>query len=281
MDWRYHDRYFSVFAGTGWTGYIGDLTNGKPLSSGLSHFNLGVEARLYSKIAARVQVGTYRIEGSDQNAPDNSYNRQRNLSFEAQNFEWQAQAVYYFLKYNKKYYKRRTYEPYLAFGVGQTFYFPTVELTDSEGVVTKFNLRDFNTETETYAKSTVIIPLSLGVKAAINEFLNLSLDLGYRFTFSGHLDDVYGNYADPNGDTQGYPDGTDGSRLSNRKFEVGTINQEAFDELIPGQKRGNGKYDSYFLANFNIELYLPRDLFKSKKGRGRKQKIIGKPSAYD
>ncbi|MGL1886453.1 MAG: DUF6089 family protein [Reichenbachiella sp.] len=283
MDWQYHDRYFSVFTGTGWTGYVGDLTNGTPFSSSLSNFNLGIEARLYSHIAARIQVGTYRIEGSDKNAADSSFNRQRNLSFQSQNYEWQLQAIYYLFKYKGKYYKRRTYEPYLGVGVGQTFFNPKADITDSEGNTNTFALHDYRTETETYKKNTFTIPMSIGLKAAFNEFINIGLDLGYRFTFSGHLDDVYGNYADPNGDKTGYPDGTTEASLSNRKFEddVYIVNQEAFDKLIPGEKRGNGNYDGYFVINFNIEVYLPRGVFKSKKGRGRKESIIKKPSAYD
>lgn len=282
-DWQYHDRYFSVQAGTGWTGYIGDLSHDKPFSDGLSHFNIGVEARLYSKLAARVQYMTYKIEGSDKNASDSSFYRQRNLSFHSQNHEWNLQAVYYFFDYKGKYYKRRAYEPYIAIGVGQTFFNPKADVTDVEGKTRSYALRDHRTETKSYNKSAWIIPIDLGVKLVINEFLNLGVDLGYRFAFTGYLDDVYGNYANPEGSGTGYPDGTIEATLSNRKFEndVYIINQEAFDALTPGAKRGNGKYDSYFMANFNIELYLPRDVFKSKKGRGRKGKILGKPGAYD
>ncbi|PIB36105.1 hypothetical protein BFP72_12220 [Reichenbachiella sp. 5M10] len=284
FDWQYHDRYFSVFAGTGWTGYVGDLTNGKPFTSGLSHFNIGAEARLYSRIAARVQYTVYKLEGSDKNAADSSYNRQRNLSFHSVNHEWQAQMVYYLFKYNKKYYKRRPYEPYVAIGVGQTFFNPKADLYDTQADKIKtYPLRDYRTETDSYGKAAWIIPVDLGVKLAINEFMNLGVDAGYRFAFTGYLDDVHGDYADPNGDGTGYPDGTISSSLSNRKFEsdVYIINQEAFDELIPGAQRGNGKFDSYFMLNFNLEIYLPKDVFRSKKGRGRKGKILGKPGAYD
>ncbi|MCV9386879.1 DUF6089 family protein [Reichenbachiella ulvae] len=282
FDWQYHDRYFSVYTGTGWTGYVGDLTHDKPFTKGLSHFNIGVEARLYSKIAARAQYAYYIIEGSDKNAADSSFYRQRNLSFESRNHEWSVQLVYYFFDYSGKYYKRRTYEPYFALGIGQTFYNPEAKLTNVEGETNSYALRDLNTETKSYGNSAWMVPVSFGVKLVVNEFLNLGVDLGYRFTFTGHLDDVYGYYADPNGDGSAYPDETIESKLSNRKFEesVYIINQEAFDQLVPGKKRGNGKNDHYFMANINIELYLPKDIFRSKKGRGRKGKIIGKPGAY-
>lgn len=275
LGWQLHDRYFSIYAGTGWTGYIGDLTNGSPFSEGLSHYNFGIEARLYTRIGARVQVAQYKLRGLDANAADSSFNRQRNLSFHSKNFEWQVQGVYYFLKYRGKYHKRRTYEPYLAAGFGKTYFSPKADFTDINDVTETYDLRSIGTETETYGKSTWIIPVNIGVKAALNEFLNLSLDMGYRFTFTGYLDDVHGRYAGP------FDDGSIEASLSNRKDEVPEINSEAYDALVPGAQRGNGKNDGYFLINLNLELYLPQDLLRGKNGKRRKEKILGKPSAYD
>lgn len=275
LGWQLHDRYFSIYAGTGWTGYVGDLTNGSPLSDGLSHFNVGVEARLYTRIGARIQFAQYKLEGTDLNAADSSFNRQRNLSFHSKNYEWQVQGVYYFLKYRGKYHKRRTYEPYIAAGFGKTYFNPKADFTDVNDVTETYDLRSIGTETQSYGNSTWIIPVNLGVKAALNEFLNLSLDMGYRFTFTGYLDDVFGRYAGP------FDDGSIEASLSNRKNEFPEINEEAYDLFVPNGQRGNGKKDSYFLINLNIELYLPQDLFRGKNGRRRKEKILGKPSAYD
>ncbi|MEO9967894.1 MAG: DUF6089 family protein [Reichenbachiella sp.] len=275
LGWQLHDRYFSIYGGTGWTGYVGDLTNGSPFSDGLSHINLGIEARLYTRIAARIQFSRFKLEGSDQNAADSSFNRQRNLSFHSTNYEWQVQGVYYFLKYRGKYHKRRTYEPYIAAGFGKAYFSPKTEYTDINDVTDTYDLRSIGTETESYGKSTWIIPVNLGVKAALNEFLNLSLDVGYRFTFTGYLDDVHGRYAGP------FEDGSIEASLSNRKNEVPEINEAAYDAFVPGAQRGNGKNDGYFLVNLNLELYLPQDLFRGKNGKRRKEKILGKPSAYD
>lgn len=271
LGWQLHDRYFSVYGGTGWTGYIGELTNKKPFSQGLSHYNIGVEARLYSRVAARVQFSRFDLRGNDQNAPDSTFNRQRNLSFESTNYEWQVEAVYYFLKYRDKYYKRRAYEPYVAAGIGQVFYSPSGALIDTAGISTSYDLRSLNTEGDEYNKSSIIIPVHLGVKAAINEFINLSLDLGYRFTFTGHLDDVNASY------NNSLSSESIAAQLSNRKDEVGIINEAAYNN----SSRGNGTNDGYFLVNLNLELYLPRDLFRSKNGKRKKEKILGKPSAYD
>lgn len=263
VGWQLRDRYFSFYGGTGWTGYFGDLTHDKPVSNGLSNFSFGVEARLYYKLSARAQYSYYRIEGSDTNAEDSSSYRQRNLSFRSKNHEWSLQAVYYFYKYGGKYHKRRTYEPYIYTGIGQTFYKPEAQYNG-----TWYDLRSLQTEQETYNKSALIIPVGLGVKMRINEFINLGVDLGYRYALTKHLDDVAGNYADT------YERGTIEGFLSNRSDQIPVINQEALNEMRAGQPRGSNSNDSYLMANINLELYLPGDLFKSKKGR--REKIIGK-----
>ena len=270
LNWQLRDRYFSIYAGTGWSGYFGELTNGNPMSNGFSNYNFGIEASLYSKIATRVQGTYYRIEGSDTNAPDSSANRQRNLSFQSKNWEWNFQAMYYFLKYQGKYHKRRTYEPYFAIGIGQTFYNPKGQYNGVD-----YALRELGTENQSYGKSAWVIPVGLGMKAAFNEFLNVTLDVGYRYSFSSHLDDVSGSYAGP------FDLGTIEGFLSNRSDQIPTINQEAFDSISPGASRGTGKNDSYLLISVSIELYIPGDIFKSKQGDVPKEKWMSKPSAYD
>lgn len=270
LNWQLTDRYFSLYLGTGRTGYIGDLSNSKPLTGGLGHFNIGIEARLYTRVGARIQATFYKLEGSDVHAQDSSANRQRNLSFKSNNIEYVLQGVYYFHKYGGMYHKRRTYEPFIAAGVGYTTYNPQADL---RGIT--YNLRDLRTEGELYGNKSLIIPVNLGVKAKLNEFMNLTLDLGYRFTFTDYLDDVSKTYGGP------FADGTIEASLSNRKDEIPVVNQEAYERFIPGAKRGDAsKMDTYFFINFNIEIYLPSDLFKSKGGRVKKEKIIGKPSAY-
>ncbi|MFY0651133.1 MAG: outer membrane beta-barrel protein [Cyclobacteriaceae bacterium] len=270
MGWEYNDRFFSAYIGTGRAGYLGELTNGKPLASGLSLVNFGVEARLLSQLGAKVQIAKYRLEGSDENAADSSANRQRNLSFFSKNYEISLQAIYYLFPYTGKYHTRRTYEPYIGLGVGYNTFNPKTTL---DGV--EYTLSDYRTENQDYAKSGIVFPISLGVKAKLNEFMNLNLDLGYRIIFTDYLDDVSGVYGGP------YPDGSIPSRLSNRKDEIPQVNDAVYEQLITGNARGNPTTkDKYFFINFSVEIYAPRDLFKSRGGKTRKEKIIGKPSAY-
>ncbi len=270
MGWEYNDRFFSAYLGTGRAGYLGELTNGKPLAGGLSMLNLGVEARLLSRVAARVQVTHFRLEGSDENAPDSSANQQRNLSFLSKNVEMMLQGVYYFKRYSGMYYKRTNYEPYVAAGIGYMWFNPQAKL-DGEYYV----LSDYKTENKTYNKTSQVIPLSAGLKMKLNEFMNLNLDLGYRITFTDYLDDVSTVYGGP------FPDGSLEARLSNRKDQIPKVNDEAYDSYTVGNPRGNpADKDAYFHINVSVEVFLPRDLFKNRGGKTRKERIIGKPSAY-
>lgn len=269
FSWQQNDRYFSIYLGTGVTGYIGELTNKRPLVNNPSHFNFGLESRLYTKISTRIQITRYKINGSDSNAPDSSANRQRNLSFTSTNWEFVLQGVYYFHKYSGKYHTRKQYEPYLAFGAGITTFNPK---TKFKGI--SYKLRDFKTEGIAYRKFTYILPLNFGVKAKLNEFINLTVDLGFRFTFTDYLDDVSGYFIQ-------HPEPSISASLANRSNEISIVNQKAFDGYMPGGQRGNNnKYDTYFLINFYIECYLPRDLFKRNIGKVKKEKIIGKRGAY-
>ena len=270
MGWEYNDRYFSVQVGTGRSGYIGELTNGKPLVGGLSMFNVGVEARLLGQLGAKFQYINFDLAGSDENAKDSTVNQQRNLSFFSNNHEFSLQAVYYIFPYTGKYHTRRVYEPYIAVGVAYTLFNPKANLDGTDYV-----LSDFQTEGKAYGKSGIVLPLSLGVKWKLNEFMNLNLDLAWRFTFTDYLDDVSGVYGGP------FTDGSLKSRLSNRKDEIAIVNQNAYDSLVPGAQRGNAaNKDKYFFVNFSLEIYLPQDLFKGRGGSTKKEKIIGKPSAY-
>lgn len=269
FSWQHNDRYFSAYIGTGRTGYFGDLSNRKPLVKDLSHVNIGLEARLFTRLGARVQVTRYKIEGSDVNSADSSATRQRNLSFTSKNWEFVFQGVYYFHRYGGKYHNRKNYEPYIAAGYGITTYNPTTVLAD-----VSYNLRDFQTEGVAYEKTAHVLPLNFGVKGKLNEFMNLTLDLGFRFAFTDYLDDVSGRFI-------AHPEPSISGSLANRSNEISTVNQEAFDSFIPGGKRGdNAKYDKYFIINLFLEFYLPRDLFKRNIGKVKKEKLIGKPGAY-
>lgn len=270
VGWQYNDRYFSLTIGTGKSGYIGDLSHDKYFQKGLAQASLGLEARLLKKWSARAEIYYYNISGSDTRAEDGSFPQQRNLNFTSNNLEYNLSAMYYINQYAGKYYKRRPTELYLHAGIGATKFNP--QTTFGGQVV---NLRDIKTENVAYGSHALVAPLGFGVKFTVNEFVNLIGEAGYRFAFTDYLDDVSGSFGGPYDDKLS-------EAVSNRKFEVGILNQGYYDLMQQGAQRGdNNRRDSYYFLSVKIEAYLPADLFKSKGNKYSKEKIIGKPSGFD
>lgn len=264
LSWQMNDRYFSGQVGFGFASYRGELKHNGSIQNEISNLSVGLEARLWSKVAARFELGRYGIRGNDKHAPDSSYAQQRNLSFTSANYEASLQAVFFMKKYKGDYYKRHRLDPYLFLGVGGTFISPKAKLGS-----TYYNLYDIKTEDESYSRFTAIIPFGAGLKWRITPFLNFNTEITYRYTFSDHLDDVSGNYP------LSYPDLTT-DLLSNRKDEVGVINENAYNQLVPGAARGDSSNkDSYLFLNFKFELFLPPGIFSGKAKTG-----IKKPSAH-
>jgi len=263
FSWQYNDRYFTLSAGTGHTRYFGELNNGKGFQKGLSNASIGIEGRLLSKWSARAEFAYYNVSGSDSYADDSTYNRQRNLSFKTNNFEGYLGAVYYFKPYNKIYHKRRKFEPYAHLGAGITSVNPQAEINGGWE-----KLRPLATEGETYKGRALIVPFGVGVKARISSFINLVGELGYRYTFTDRLDDVSAKY----GSSFGNPLG---QLLSNRKDEVGVINEAAYESMIPGGQRGIKGKDSYLMLQWKLEFYLPGNLLS-----GGTKSWFSKPSAF-
>mgnify|MGYP000050043806 CR=1 FL=1 len=252
LSWQMNDRYFTAQAGFGFASYRGELKHNGSIQNEISNISLGVEARLLPKVGARIEIGRYSIRGHDRHAPDSSYAQQRNLSFSSTNYEISVQGIFYMKKYAGAYYKRHKVDPYLLAGVGATFISPTAELAGQQ-----YNLYDLQTEDTEYSRFTMIFPVGAGLKWKINPFLNFTTEITYRFTLSDYLDDVSGNYPQNPGP------GAD--LLSNRKDEVGVINQEAYDQLVAGAPRGDQQdKDAYLFLNLKFEFFLPPGLFKGK-----------------
>lgn len=250
LSWRLNDRYFSGQAGFGFASYRGELKHNNSVQNEISNLSLGLEARLLDKISARVELARYNIRGHDKHAPDSSFAQQRNLSFHSVNYEASIQGVFFLKKYAGDYYKRARIDPYIFLGVGTTFISPQTDIAAET-----YNLYEIATETNSYSRWTVMIPAGAGLKWKITPFLNFNTEITYRYTFSDHLDDVSGNYPTAYADLAT-------EILSNRKDEVGVINQSAYDQLVPGAPRGDSSdKDGYLFLNLKFEFFLPPGLF--------------------
>lgn len=242
----FNDRYFSTSIGIGRNGYNGELNHGKLLATGIRNLNLGFEARLYDHVGARVELTFFGLKGNDTNAADSSFARQRNLSFQSNNIEFNLQGIFYLNKYSGKYHKRRTWDPFVAVGVGVMRYNPYAKLGGE-----KLFLRKYETEGLKYGKYSLVIPAGIGFKGRVTKFMNVIFEAGYRVTFTDYLDDVSNVYGGPY-------DNLTQELLSNRKDEIPLVNVEAYDQMVPGGRRGDpGNNDHYWLAEVKLEFFLP------------------------
>ncbi len=236
--------------GTGVSTYYGELNSNNSFNDRLSQLNAGIEARLLSRLSARVEATYYTLRGTDSSAPDSSFQKQRNLSFNSRNFQIQLNAVCYLRKYSGDYYTRWQIDPYVYSGIGYTFFNPTAELGGET-----FSLREARTEGVTYKNQAWNVPIGMGIKFKVNEFANIIFDIAYHLAFTDYLDDVSNTYA------LDFPNST-AELLSDRKDEIGVINQEFYDQITPGSSRGNpSDNDSYLLVSLKLELFIPPNLF--------------------
>ncbi len=261
LSWQFKDRYFSVSAGTGTATYFGELNYNNTIADRLSALSLGIEARLLSKLGARIEANYFTLRGSDNKAPDSTFQRQRNLSFQSRNLQLQLLGIYYLKRYQGDYHSRWISDPYLFSGVGYMFYNPTADLGGET-----FSLREALTEGEPYKKWAVTIPVGVGWKFKVNEFSNLIAEVSYHFSFTDYLDDVSNTYATE------FPNST-AELLSDRKDEIGVVNAEFYDQIVPGSMRGDpSKNDNFLLINLKLELFIPPELFS------KKEPVIRKPA---
>lgn len=263
MSWQFNDRYFSLAVGTGSASYFGELNYKNSINDKFSQVSVGVEARLLNRIGARLEANYFILEGSDINAPDSSFQRQRNLSFESRNIQFHLAGIYYLKAYKGDYYKRWIFDPYLVAGVGYLNYNPAAVLGGE-----RFSLRDAMTEGVSYKKWAVTIPFGVGAKFRVNEFLNVNCEVLYNYAFTDYLDDVSNTYATE------FPTST-AELLSDRKDEIGVVNPEFYDQIQPGARRGDSSTkDGFLLISIKAEIFIPPGLFS------RDQPVIKKPSAY-
>jgi len=251
LSWKFNDRYFTLQAGTGTASYFGELNYKNSINDRLNVQSIGVEARLLTKVGARLGIDFFNLSGSDANAPDSTIEKQRNLSFESKNFQVHLAGIYYFRPYKGDYYKRWSFDPYITLGVGYSYFQPKANLGGE-----LIPLRPLETEGISYARWAFSIPAGIGAKFKINDFINLNFEASYHYAFTDYLDDVSMNYR------QEFNTSTT-ELLSNRKNEIPLVNSEFYDQLIPGSKRGNpNNNDSFLIIRAKIEVYLPHTLFQ-------------------
>jgi opacity protein-like surface antigen len=186
---RYNQRMYrhglvSYTAGTAIATYYGDLKDNPVDLWAKPSTQLGINYRFNNHLNFRTEVLWYRISGADSlNGVETGINT-RNLSFRADNFEWNIIALWeVFNKYSR--YNRPTLNPYVFAGAGLTTNNPKATLNGKW-----YNLRPLQTEGVEYSSIVFVLPAGFGFTYHINSNWDLSAEYGYRITFSDYLDDV-------------------------------------------------------------------------------------------
>ena len=255
-------RSLMLVGGTGTSTYFGELANPGDYLDAKPNINAGLQYFFGNHISARAEVTWFTLKGSDAIAGDPG-RVPRNLSFKSNNYEISATGAFSFLPNGNRHYRRPNLNVYAFAGIGLMYYNPTTEYQGQ-----KVALRPLQTELVSYSNFGIIIPYGLGVRFKINPNFNISIEGGYRKTFTDYLDDASTTHKDPSKFTDPIA-----AALSDRRPEIGVPLAK------DGAKRGNpNSKDGYMLLNAKLEYYLPWDFARGSNNPSYYKKR--KPATY-
>ncbi len=263
-----------VFGGA--SNYLGDMTEKLYQNPGVAlGFNLGYQ--LTDRINLRGGFTYAKVKAAD------SLNTQqdivlRNLSFQTSITELSVVGEFNTFDLNIK-----AWTPYLFGGLAVYHFNPYT--FNQQGL--KVFLQPLGTEgqglpgypqTKLYSRAQLAIPFGGGFKYNISDKVRIALEVGLRKLFTDYLDDVSGNYADPNElmAERGQPS----VDLSYREDELpsGDLNYP-----VKGETRGSPKYkDYYYFSGLHLTYVLSTGdgssrLYSSKRGRNKR---FGCPTVF-
>ena len=149
-----------------------------------------------------VNISIYQGSISADDARSNDlFSLERNLHFKSKITE-----LGFITEFNFRPYLSRDPEynhtPFIFAGISRFFFNPTQQLNNNW-----YNLRPLGTEgqdtnlkrsTELYKLTGTSIPFGIGYKFNIYDFLTISVNMGWRITFTDYIDDVSTKYVDQN-----------------------------------------------------------------------------------
>lgn len=239
--------------------YLGDLND----QSMFGTVNLagGLTARINLDTRWAVAFGGVygHIEGGN---PDVVW--RRNLSFKSQIAEGFARVEFNFFPYGLHHGTQKRATPYIFCGVGFFKFNPQAQYVDSlSGMGTWYDLQPLGTEgqgTRAYPDRTkyqlfeVCMPFGIGYRWRISPSVHLTVEYGWRKTWTDYLDDVSTTYVGADvlaGEDGG---GTMAAILADRSGEVvpGYVNGV-------GIKRGDDSLDDWY-SYFNVSLSFSAEM---------------------
>lgn len=236
--------------------YIGDLNDQSMLGTvnlavgGLYRYNFD------ERWSLRLDIDYGHLEGGN---PD--YIARRNLSFRSYLFEGSLRAEFNFFPFSQRD-DHYIWTPYIFGGIGFFAFNPTAYYTDPlSGESDWYDLQPLATEGQgtpmapdrsLYSLKQISMPFGLGFKYNPSKSFTLSVEYGFRKTWTDYIDDVSTTYVD--NDLLAYYMGETSAGLADRSGEVepGYVN-------AAGIKRGDDTLDDWF-AYFNVSMTVKLDL---------------------
>ncbi len=248
------DRISKASFGVGVNTYFGELRRAQDarFQAGLSA-TLGYEHLFTDKIAIRTNLSIYQIKADDSLSVLPA-NRTRNLSFEATNFEFTIQALYYGQRHPPSGYKDRAFaSPYFHLGIGVTTNNPKTEIAG-----TTYDLRPLSLEGVQYGGLALAIPMGVGLNFFLSRNFDLQVEAQYTMAMTGFLDDVNTVYRDPSSFSD--TDGVDAATLGLLSDPRAALTPPVAP-VAAGTARGDNTNDSYLRVGFRLAYLLPKSLY--------------------
>ncbi|MEO1513775.1 MAG: DUF6089 family protein [Bacteroidota bacterium] len=185
-------QMIEVGALMGVSNYAGDLT---PEGVENEEFKLayGILARYNHghHLSFRFGVSKATISGSDVHTEVGINRRERNLSFQSDIYEVAMMAEFNLFGYNVLE-NISQFTPYAFVGIAGFYHNPQAYIDNRW-----YDLQPLGTEgqgmegyPDKYKKFQFGIPMGLGFKASLSEYVNIGFEIGGRKTFTDYLDDV-------------------------------------------------------------------------------------------
>ena len=230
--------------------YFGDLNNRADVSRIKPSFGVFFRKQFGNYIGLRLSGRYAQLGFADQYSKSEVQNL-RNLSFNTNVFEVALQGDFNFFRFEpgSPYYN---FTPYVTLGVGLFTYDPYAFLKGE-----KYFLRPLGTEGQNvpslnrkqYGTTAIAIPFGVGLKYAITDKLNVSLEVAHRFTNTDYLDDVSSQFVG----IENFELNSPAALLQDRSYELSPNKVIG----IKGNQRGNSKQkDQYMIAEFGISFNI-------------------------
>ena len=231
----------------GKSGYIGDLKDG-PIPN-FSYNGGGFYGKINFNPYVGLKGGLYFAKvGAADSLSNDSWQKQRNLSFESNITELNLNLEFNFFKFipGNKYH---SFSPFFYMGIAVFKFNPYTTYKGQDYFLSTLSTegQDIVGGPKPYKTVSLAIPIGGGIKWNFSGQSSIAFEISGRTSFSDYLDDVSGNYFD-------------NAKIEKRKGEVAAILADRSVELgaLPkaaGHQRGNKTFTDFYLYTGFTYIY--------------------------